>query len=120
VRSRGQAMSDLYREMRDKTSAGQVLDIEARNPAAGDGGVVSPSGTHGGGSDDPISRASFAVLDIVDAIGEAAVDVLYTSGTDQCAISLGRGVHPDSGAMQCLVREPDRPKRLQMGTGLSW
>src|SRR5271155_5579106 len=30
IRSRGQAMSDLYREMRDKASAGLRLDIEAR------------------------------------------------------------------------------------------
>jgi hypothetical protein len=118
VRSRGQAMSDLYRELRDKTSAGQRLDIEARNPIAG-GGVVPPSGVHPGGGDDPITRASFVVLSLVDNLGEASVDALYNAGADPCVISVGRAV-TDAGTPPCLVREPERPKRLQTGTGLTW
>jgi hypothetical protein len=118
VRSRGQTISDLYREMRDKTSSGQRLDIEARNPTA-DGGVVPPAGAHGGGGDDPISRASFVVLSLVDNLGEAVVDALYNSDADQCVISVGRAV-ADAGAPPCLVRAPERPKRLQTGTGLTW
>jgi hypothetical protein len=118
-RSRGQAMSDLYREMRDKTSAGQQLDLEARSPSAG--GASSPAAAaavHRGTSDDPITQASFAALDLVDNLGEVAVDVVYGGGTDRCVISLGRAI--DAGAKTCLVREPERPKRMPMGTGLQW
>jgi hypothetical protein len=120
IRSRGQAMSDLYRELRDKSSAGLRLDIEARAPSVGDAAtpaVAAPRASRGTASD-PISQSAFAVLDLVDSIGEADVDEVYVSSADQCVISLGRVA--DGGAMQCLVRAPDRPKRQPMGTGLSW
>src|ERR1700722_7788716 len=90
IRSRGQAMSDLYREMRDKTSAGQRLDIEARSPNPGGTSSPAPPGSvhpgHGT-SNDPVTQASFAVLELVDNIGEADVDVVYAGGPDQCVIS---------------------------------
>jgi hypothetical protein len=120
IRSRGQAMSDLYREMRDKTSAGLRLDIEARAPSVGDAAAPPVAAPHAGRgtASDPISQSAFAVLDLVDSVGEAYVDEVYVSSADQCVISLGRMA--DGGAMQCLVRAPERPKRAPMGTGLSW
>jgi hypothetical protein len=120
VRSRGQAMSDLYREMRDKTSAGQRLDIEARSPSASSTSPAPVGAVPRGGSNDPITQASFVVLGLVDTIGEADVDVVYGGSAEQCVISLGRGPGADAGAGPCLVREPERPKRIPMGTGLQW
>jgi hypothetical protein len=125
IRSRGQAMSDLYRELRDKTSAGQQLDIEARSPSASGPSTPTPPGAaHRGGSNDPITMASFVVLDLVDNIGEADVDAVYGTGSDQCVIALGRALGAvtakDAGAGSCLMREPERPKRIPLGTGLSW
>jgi hypothetical protein len=120
IRSRGQAMSDLYRELRDKSSAGLRLDIEARAPSVGDAAappIAAPHASRGTASD-PISQSAFAVLDLVDSVGEADVDEVNVSDADQCVISLGRMA--DGGAMQCLVRAPERAKRGPMGTGLSW
>jgi hypothetical protein len=122
-RSRGQAMSDLYREMRDKTSAGQQLDIEARSPTEGHASPPAPVGAvHRGTSSDLISQSTFVVLDLVDNIGEADIDFVYGTGSDQCVISLGRASDKaaDGGKGPCLVREPERPKRIPLGTGLSW
>jgi len=120
IRSRGQAMSDLYRELRDKTSAGLRMDVEARAPSTGDAAAPPVAAPHAsrGTANDPITQSAFAVLDLVDNLGEAYVDDIYVSSADQCVISLGRVT--DAGAMQCLVRAPERPARRPTGTGLSW
>jgi hypothetical protein len=106
IRTRGQAMADLYKELRDRTAAGERLDAEPRaagdaGPAVGAGGAASSEGS----GDDPISKCAFHLLDIVDGIGEVSLDVVHQfgSGKSGCRISLRRDV-------QCLVRDPERPK----------
>jgi hypothetical protein len=119
IRSRGQAMADLYREMRDKTSAGQRLDLEPHTPGAADAsaGPAAPHASNPSGSD-PITQSAFVALDLVDAVGEVNVDVVYGTGADGCLISLGRAAR---GGQQCLVHEPERAKRINTSSpGMSW
>jgi hypothetical protein len=106
VRSRGQAMADLYKELRDRTGSGERLDAETRIP--GDAG--RPNGGGGGGgaskpgtdSSDPLSACAFQLLDLVDGVGEVTLDVVHGTGTTQCKVSLG-----GSGS-RCLVKAPER------------
>jgi hypothetical protein len=113
VRSRGQAMADLYKELRDRTASGERLDAETRSP----GGAGSPAPVGGGASskatgskDDPISQCAFQLLDLVDGVGEVTLDVVHGSGSHGCQVSLGRSA--DGGASRCLVQEPERPHRM--------
>jgi hypothetical protein len=112
IRSRGQAMADLYKELRDRTASGERLDAEPR--AAGDGGT--PIAMGGGSSpkasatnDDPIAQCAFQLLDLVDGVGEVSLDVVHASGAHGCRVSLGRAA--DGGISRCLVQDPERPRR---------
>jgi len=109
VRSRGQAMADLYKELRDRTASGERLDAETHAP--GDAGGHAPVG--GGAStkasnDDPIAQCAFQLLDLVDGVGEITLDVLHGAGVHGCQVSLGRAA--DGGALRCLVQEPERTR----------
>lgn len=106
IRTRGQAMTDLYKELRDRTAAGERLDAEPRAP--GDSGTAAGGGAKASseaGGDDLISQCAFHLLDLVDGVGEVSLDVVHQfgSGKSGCRISLRRDV-------QCLVRDPERTK----------
>jgi hypothetical protein len=109
VRTRGQAMADLYKELRDRLAGGERLDAETHAPH--DGGTVAMglgSPTKGSGSDDdPISQCAFQLVDLVDGVGEVTLDVVH--GSHGCRVSLGRT--PDGGALRCLVQEPESARR---------
>jgi len=112
VRSRGQAMADLYKELRDRTASGERLDAESRSPGAGSGSIPVGAGSStkaSASSDDPISQCAFQLLDLVDGVGEVVLDVVHGARSNGCQVSLGRTA--DGGASRCLVREPERPHR---------
>ena len=111
IRSRGQAMADLYKELRARTEAGDRLDAETRAPghsgapaAAGPGPTTAPSGD----SSDPLTQCAFHLLDLVDGVGEVTLDIVHESGLADCTVSLGNspGGH---GGSQCLIKAPGRP-----------
>jgi hypothetical protein len=115
IRSRGQAMADLYKELRDRTSAGERLDAEARAP--GDAGTPvtgdrMPTNTAGS---DPLSQCAFHLLDLVDGVGEVTLDVVHAYGDRACSVSLGGST--DAGAGRCLIPAPERPTRPGGGRG---
>jgi len=111
IRSRGQAMADVYKELRDRTSSGERLDAEPHAPNAS--GPRVPTGTGstrkpGASGDDPLSQCAFQLLDLVDGVGEVTIDVVH--GSSGCRVSLGRAA--DGGVSRCLVQEPERERRF--------
>jgi hypothetical protein len=110
ARSRGQAMADLYKELRDRTASGERLDAETHAPGASRGPAPVGGGSSKASNDDPIAQCAFQLLDLVDGVGEVTLDVVHGSGSDGCRVSLGRSA--DGGASRCLVKDPERPHRL--------
>lgn len=113
IRSRGQAMADLYKELRDRTKSGEQLDAEPHAP----GGGGSPARFGGGltakaseDSSDPIAQVASHLLDVVDGVGEVSLDIVHAFGRTGCVVSLGRSA-VDGGASQCLIKEPERVHR---------
>jgi hypothetical protein len=116
IRSRRQAMTDIYQELRDRTSAGERLDAEARAP--GDAGAPTAVGDRSKTStstSDALSQCAFHLLDLVDGVGEVTLDVVHAYGVHDCTVSLGGA--GDGGSGQCLIQEPERPKRPGRGGG---
>ncbi len=122
VRSRGQAMADLYQELRDRTASGERLDAETRAP----GGAGEPPPSAGRsptrateGSGDALAQCAFRLLDLVDRAGEVTLDVVHGYGSNGCRVSLGRS--SDGGTSECLIQEPERQQRPdKKGPGMSW
>jgi hypothetical protein len=113
VRSRGQAMADLYKELRDRTSSGERLDAELRPSDGGGAPTASGRGSAnktGGDNSDPLAQCAFRLLDYVDGAGEVTLDVFHGSGSRGCRVSLGRAAG-EAGAGQCLVQEPEQQRR---------
>ena len=110
VRSRGQAMADLYKELRDRTASGERLDAEPR-AASGSGGhfPVGSGSSAKASNDDPVAQCAFQLLDLVDGVGEVTLDVVHGSGSHGCRVSLGRAA--DGGVARCLVQEPEKERR---------
>ena len=105
VRSRGQAMADLYQELRDRTAAGEHLAAEPR--AVGDGGAPSTRDTRRpvtSADTDPLSQCAFHLLDLVDGAGEVHLDVVHTDAAHACKVSLGKG-----SSAPCLVPDAEGP-----------
>jgi hypothetical protein len=118
LRSRGQAMADVYQELRDRTASGERLDAEPRASADASRGVGSAASTNTGASD-PVTEGAFRLLDLVDRVGEVTLDVVHGLGANGCTVSLGRSA--DGGPSQCLIREPERKQGPdRKGPGLSW
>jgi hypothetical protein len=122
VRSREQATTDLYQELRNRMAAGERLDVEAY--AAGDAGIVTALGDTwttkaNAGSSDPIAQCAVHLFALVDRIGEVTVDVVHGVGSSGCLVSLGQPTA--GGTPPCLVQEPERAKGpAGMGRGMSW
>jgi hypothetical protein len=119
IRSRGQAMADLYNELRDRTASGERIDAKPRAPGdVGPPALPSRVSTTkaSAGSSDAIAKCALQLLDLVDGVGQVTLDVIYGSGSSGCMVSLGRFA-ADGGASQCLVQEPERPHRPGGGIG---
>ena len=110
LRSRGQAMADLYKELRDRTSSGERLSAQPRSP--GDGGALAAGESRGssgpGGDAEPLSQCAFHLLDLVDGVGEVTLDVVHGYGSRACLVSLGQ-----AGPGQCLVHGADGPPKSE-------
>jgi hypothetical protein len=114
IRSRGQVTTDLYNELRDRTTSGEQVDVELHAP--GDAGSP-PAGLGGSSSAPNVSSASeslthcaFRLTDLVDRVGEVTLDVIHEFGSSGCKVSLGRFA-ADTSASQCLIQEPERSRR---------
>lgn len=115
VRSRGQAATDLYNELRDRTALGERVDAEV---VARDAIATAPRGASPLRStirleiakNDPLARSAFLLLDLVDERGEVTLDVVHWSGLSRCVVSLN-ALQGDGGAPQCLLNEPERANR---------
>jgi hypothetical protein len=123
ARSREQATTDLYQELRNRMSAGERLDVEPRAPSvAGTPIALSDSWTTKAtaASSDPLAQCAVHLLLLVDRVGEVALDVEHGVGSTGCLVSLGHSTS-DGGTSQCLVQEPERAHGLlPQGKGLSW
>src|SRR5580658_3320984 len=114
IRSRGQVTTDLYNELRDRTTSGEQVDVELY--VAGDAG--SPPAGFGGGSSAPnvssgnesLTQCAFRLTELVDRGGEVTLDVIHEFGSSGCRVSLGRFA-ADPSASQCLIQEPERSRR---------
>jgi len=109
VRTREQAMTDLYRELRDRLDAGDRLRVRprARADLGGGGGRHAPSTTPSTPSSDAVAQSAMRLLDTVDGLGELLVDVNHNARSG-CMLSLEQSVG-DAGVSQCLIDEPERP-----------
>lgn len=109
VRSREQATTDVYRELRDRIDAGERLTV--RPSPHGDAGPgpswFGRSTTASTPSSDALAQSAMRLLDAVDATGELLVDVDHDSRSG-CMLSVAQPAG-DAGALQCLIQEPDRP-----------
>lgn len=113
IRTRGQAMADLYKELRDRTASGEELVAESRAPGDAGAPVVPGRGATtkadaSGG--DAIAQCAFHLLDLVDGVGEVTLDVVHGYGSHGCMVSLGRA-SAGAGASRCLIDAPDHPSR---------
>jgi hypothetical protein len=110
IRSRVQAMTDLYKELRDRTTAGERLAAIPHAPRSSGGAYTTSAGASakaGEGEGDDITRCAFHLLDLVDGVGEVVVERLPRFASTGCIVSLGRP-GGDAGVPQCLIKEPER------------
>ncbi len=109
LRTREQAMTDLYRELRDRIDAGDRLRVRPRRRADLGGGARghAPSTTPSTPSSDAVAQSAMRLLDAVDGAGELVVDVNHNARAG-CMLSLEQSVG-DGGVSQCLIDEPERP-----------
>jgi hypothetical protein len=111
VRTREQAMTDVYRELRDRIDAGERLIVRSR-PRADLGTGAGPHGHSSSPStpsSDAVAQSAMRLLDAVDGAGAVLVDVNHNSRSG-CMVSLEESMG-DAGVSQCLINEPERPSR---------
>jgi hypothetical protein len=110
IRTRGQAMTDLYKELRDRTTAGERLAAIPHAPRSTGGAYTASGGASakaGTGEGDDLTRCAFHLLDLVDGVGEVVLERLPRFASSGCIVSLGRP-GADAGLPQCLIKEPER------------
>jgi hypothetical protein len=113
IRSRGQAMADVYKEVRDRTASGERLDAVPHSPRATGGAFAAGSGAttkESGDSSDAIAQCAFHLLDLVDGVGGVTLEVVPRFGATGCLVSVGRP-GGDGGIPHCIIPEPERPNR---------
>ncbi len=110
LRSREQALADLYRELRDRTGFGTRLAAAAHHveQTLVDAAIVEPGAparpsTSG---QDPLVEAAFDIMEAVDTEGRVTVDVAH--GGTTCKVSFAAH-DSDAGSGRCLVKGPARP-----------
>jgi hypothetical protein len=115
TRSHEQALTDLYKELRDRTAAGDRLVAEPHVPgdagAANLGGSSTKATTN---SSDALAQSAQRLLDIVDSVGGVTVDVAHGAGAPECIVSLARSI-AGGGSWQCLIKEPERERSRGRG-----
>lgn len=123
IRSREQAMTDLYRELRDRMTTGERLTIHSA--ARRDGGAASrPKGGSAAATspdNDAFVQSAQRLLEVVDGSGEVTIDVVRGKSFG-CMLLLAPSVpvpDDDGGASSCLIKEPERPSKRSPG-GISF
>lgn len=108
LRTREQVIADLYRELKNRTSAGTNLAAAAhRLEAPSDGGRFDPGGTGPvTPGTDPIVDAAFQLMEAVDGQGEVTIDVAH--GKLGCKLSFNL-LDTDAGGRRCLIVDTSRP-----------
>jgi hypothetical protein len=109
MRTREQAMTDLYREMRDRLGWGAHLVAEPQRlpPADGASGLPASRPPNPSDEDEPLVRTAFDLMDSVDSEGEVTIDTLPALTAGHCKLAVG-GVAVDGGRGRCVVAEPVR------------
>jgi hypothetical protein len=113
IRSRGQVTTDLYNELRDRTTSGEQVDVELH--ASGDAGSPptlggSSSALKGSSDSESLADCAFRLIAWVDRVGEVTLDVTPNFGSSGCSVSLGQFA-ADTSTSQCLIHEPERSRR---------
>jgi hypothetical protein len=110
LRTREQAMADLYRELRDRTASGGHLAARPRHLDEPEGGALPPPDEtevrRGPPMEkDPLVEAAFELMAVVDREGEVTVDTAPSS--DPCKVALGAPELPDASAStaRCFLKE---------------
>jgi hypothetical protein len=101
IRTRGQAMAELYKEVRDRTDSGEHLAAKAHHL----GDPHTPLEPRTRVAEDPLTEAAYQLMEAVDRDGEITIDSLSRQGPGTCKLSLGP-LDPDAGATNCLINAP--------------
>jgi hypothetical protein len=103
LRTRRQAMTDLYREIRERTGWGTQLAVQVHRLDRPSILTKGPSARPSSSEADALAEAAFQLMDAVDREGEVSIDVAPVHGT--CKLSLG-STDSEGGADRCLISEP--------------
>ncbi len=108
LRSHEQALTDVYRELRDRTGLGsRLVATPHRIDAQADAHAPSPplGGSTAAPGSDPLVSAAKELLLVVDTEGQITLDV--THGRTSCKVSVA-GATEDS-RKRCLVEGSEHP-----------
>ena len=122
VRSRDQAMTDLYEELRNRIEAGERLDVRSGKASASDAsapreqGQTQPSTATSAGQGETVTHCALRLLRLVDEVGQMTLDVVHGMGDKTCLVSLERSIEGST----CLIQAPERPHQPGGRGGLSF
>ena len=107
LRTRDQAMADIYKELRDRINGGSRLVAQSHHLAeAPDAQAGFANPRHGANRSEPVVGAAFELMDMVDAEGEVTVDTVAGAAGRTCKLSVG-GLAWDGGTGHCLLEEEE-------------
>jgi hypothetical protein len=115
IRTRGQAMADLYTEMRARTGAGGHLMATPHHigePPAN----LAASPRSRAAADDPLVEAAFNLMEAVDRDGEVTIDAAPSVSAGGCKVAVG-SLEADAGAARCLVGAPAASSSMNNTSG---
>jgi hypothetical protein len=108
VRSRDQALTDLYEELRNRIEAGERLDVRSARssdtaPSGREHGQAQPSMATSEGKGETASHCALRLLGIADEVGQLTLDVVHGKGDGGCLVTLD--------VSRCLIQAPEKPHR---------
>jgi hypothetical protein len=112
LRTREQALTDVYQELRDRTQFGSHLVVRPLRlpvPEAGmlpTGGEGSPGKPRGG---EPLIAAAFRAMATVDAEGGVTVDEDHAPGN--CRVTIAEG-DADAGVSSCAFEDESHSRGI--------
>jgi hypothetical protein len=112
LRSREQALADLYREIKSRNGAGTHLAAaphRLERPLADSGRDPAPAPRPAAGGSDPIVDAAFQLIDAVDTQGAVTLDVAH--GRPDCRLSMATEDADAGPRRRCLLFEESRSGR---------
>jgi hypothetical protein len=124
TRSRQQAMTDLYRELRDRTASGSHLAARSQHLAESEGGgpaaddADSKEAKSAGG--DPLVDAAFELMKIVDREGEITIDSAPSNRSCRVSFVQPTPLDASAGEDRCFQAEERHEGRPSRGRGIQW